>query len=132
MVTTFAIRRDWKPVEGKPGCVCDPELAPVAELQAALDAHLTTAGLIPDEYGFSGRIRYEQQLIPARYWRLVAFATEGSSEGYYVHIGCISQPMVASELPTYLDFGFCKTYSADNAYAIAREAQRFLTAAEWN
>ena len=32
----------------------------------------------------------------------------------------------------YMDFGHAKTYSADQAYAIAREAQRFLTAAMWN
>ena len=32
----------------------------------------------------------------------------------------------------WIDLGLAKTYSPDNAYALATEAQRFLMAAEWN
>jgi hypothetical protein len=107
------------------------------ELCRALDAHLTSAGVEPEEYGFSGRVYAAgPDDLPDRRW-LVAFAVEGTNEGYYVHVGAV-QPRPACGLGAddppafYYDLGFCKTYSPDSAYAICREVQRFLSCAEWN
>lgn len=131
------------------------EGASIRALLEELNAHMKLAGLEPEEYEFvvSAGIKYGD---PARtvpneraYRWLVAWAVEGGSEGYYVHVGAM---MTRDEwakgfdvLPgvkihakfddgymAYMDFGFCKTYSAESAYAICREAQRFLTAARWN
>jgi hypothetical protein len=134
MVTDFAIRRNWKPGE-RPGTVRDPELAPVKELLTALNAHLKAKGMEPEEYGFASlTVKYDNPdfAVPSRYRWLVAYAVEGGSEGYYVHVGAIIHGLGHDEPTTYVDFGFAKTWSAETAYAIAREAQRFLTAAEWN
>ncbi|HMF40948.1 MAG TPA: hypothetical protein VKQ32_09640 [Polyangia bacterium] len=134
-VTTFAIRRNWKPGPS-PGTVIDPELAPVGELLAALDRHLAARELAADEYGFTGAgaaRHVGDARVPARYRWLIAFAVEGGSEGWYVHVGAIVAEAHGPDAHGYVDFGFCKVMdSADLAYRIAREAQRFLTASEWN
>lgn len=123
MVTEFKLG-DWS-TEG----------VKIAELIKALREH--TKG-IAEEYDFvlSPTLKYDhpQMAIPARYSNLVAYAIEGGSEGYYVHVGCILQgeDSRANPFQKYLDFGFAKTYSAESAYKLATEAQRFLTAARWN
>lgn len=119
MVTDFKLRDGDKPTT-------------VAELMRALNTYLNRIGLQPEEYGFrvSALIGYSpseaSQRIPENYRWLVAFAIEGC-EGYWIHVVAID-----SATQTYADLGIAKTYSADNAYALAREAQRFLTAAAWN
>jgi len=101
----------------------------VADLCRAINEHLKRLGLEPDEYNFSSTDRGQAELPGNARW-LVAFAVEGGNEGYYVHIGGATPGWPG--LGTYDDLAFCKTYDPDNAYAIAREAQRFLTAARWN
>jgi hypothetical protein len=108
MVTEFGVTKD----------------TPVKELITALTAHLKTMDLEPDEYGFNVSFLDDGSTIGTYRW-LIAFAVEGTSEGYYVHVGSLYKG-------EYLDFGLAKTYSPENAYALAREAQRFLTAAQWN
>jgi hypothetical protein len=125
MVTT------WSP--GEP----EKEGKPIAELIDALNKH--TKGMA-EEYDFSlnPSLRWDapETRIPARYWQLISYAVEGGSEGYYVHVGCLlrSEARRADKKPIsdYLDFGFAKTYSPESAYALAKEAQRFLTALRWN
>ena len=120
MITTFKLKEGAQPVT-------------VEALVRALNAHLRAIGLEPDEYDYcvSPRIAYSDpqvdQHLPKKYRWLVAFAIEGGSEGYYIHVGAVDDATA-----TYTDLGFAKTYSPENAYAIARETQRFLTAAEWN
>jgi hypothetical protein len=120
MVTDFKSREGGKPVK-------------VETLLRALNAHLVAIGLQPEDYGFnvSPHILYSptegNDRLPEEYRWLVAFAIAGGSEGYYIHVAAMN-----AAAQTYTDLGFAKTYSADNAYALAREAQRFLTAAEWN
>jgi len=132
--------------------VTDHKLTTVKGLLLALNAHLKAkveAGheeLLIEEYGFSvnpainSRLKEANPKIEKFRW-LVAFAVEGGSEGYYVHVGRLiedREDIYATdrqgewEYRRYYDFGFCKTWSCTNAYAIAREAQRFLTAALWN
>jgi hypothetical protein len=96
-------------------------------------------GQIAEEYAFSlsPTFRFERisnPCLPARYCQLIAFAVEGSNEGYYVHVGALLQPADRSKDFTqqYMEFGCAKTYSAESAYTLAKEAQRFLTAARWN
>jgi hypothetical protein len=130
-VTEFAIRRNWKPGD-RPGTVKDPEYAPVAELLTALNAHLKARDLEPEEYGFSSlAARYEDPdvRVPASYRWLIAFAVEGGSEGYYIHVGAMTSTPTGA---AYTEFGLAKTWDVTRAYAIATEAQRFLTAADWN
>ena len=73
-----------------------------------------------------------EPLIPERFSTLLAYASEGGSEGYYVHVGAmLKSDSMGPERP-YLDFGFCKLYLPELAYRIATECQRFLTATMWN
>jgi hypothetical protein len=128
-------------------------------LLKAVNKHLKKAGCEPEEYGFDSAswVRYsgaKDQLLPPRsdFRWLVAWVVEGGSEGYYIHLGAILARRTiemntkhdeiggtlkavytpGEDTSTYLEFGLAKTYSAESAYAICREAQRFLTAAEWN
>lgn len=95
----------------------------------------------PEEYGFNTCPSYgpeTERKLPEKFWHLIAFAVEGNSEGYYVHIGYLVRgeginPQTHEFNPaTYHDIGFAKTYSPASAQALATEAQRFLTASEWN
>lgn len=154
MVTTFKIRQDWwiTPFgqfeykgEAVARCAsCDMgeavithavEMARVTDLIDALNIAITNANAPAEEYDFCDAPwwTYDQpdMKVPEKYAHLIAYAIEGGSEGYYVHAGAILKA-VGNGQPTYIDFGFAKTYSADSAYALAREAQRFLTAAQWN
>lgn len=72
---------------------------------------------------------YRPAQLPGNARWIVAFAVEGANEGYYVHLAAL---IPGTGLGTFDDLACCKTYTPDNAYAIAREAQRFLTAAAWN
>ena len=102
-----------------------------------LDRHLKAKGLEADYYGFDkSLLPYRGERIPENPRWLVAFAVDGENEGYYIHVGAIE--FLTLEYPrrmragTYQDLGFAKTAAPDRAYAIAHEAQRFLTAAMWN
>jgi hypothetical protein len=115
MVTEFKLKDGDKPTQ-------------VVLLMGTLNAYLASIGLQPEEYGFNvAPACAESDRIPERYRWLVAFAIEGGSEGYYIHVAAID-----SATGTYTNLGLAKTYSAKSAYALAREAQRFLTAAAWN
>lgn len=114
-VTQFSLTENGKP-------------KPVRELLDVLNAHLKTAKLEAEEYHFClSPSLNDAQLLPKQYRWLVAFAVEG----YYVHVGAMMQ-QPHDQFRQYMDFGFAKTYSAESAYAIAKEAQRFLSAAVWN
>lgn len=138
-VTDFAVCIH-EPIPDKPGYLRHVRNATIHDLLRAVNQHLKRIGIEPEEYDFSvsagitarhGNDAGEKNPeIPKFRW-LVAFAVEGGSEGYYVHCGAIlSDP--GPDGRNYVEFGICKTYSADSAYAIAREVQRFLTAALWN
>ena len=118
MVATFKLKDGDSPLTAE-------------ELLYALNAHLRAIGLEPEAYDYSVSPRYSDpgldQHIPAKSRWLIAFPIQGDSEGHYIHVGALDRATLS-----YTDLGFAKTYSADNAYAIARETQRFLTAAEWN
>jgi hypothetical protein len=53
-------------------------------------------------------------------------------ESYYVHVGAILRDFDAAIRRPNLDFGFAKICTAESAYALAKEAQRFLSATIWN
>jgi hypothetical protein len=160
MVTDFVLRKDWWACslgaynyhgEAKTCCEkngLDPAtikhdvvMSSVESLIKAINAYCKKAKVEAEEYRFcvSPSIRHDKpgELLPEKWAYLISFAVEGGSEGYYVHVGAILKDESgafggAVKPPNYMDFGFCKTYSPDSAYAIAREAQRFLTAAAWN
>lgn len=132
----------------------------IRQLLQAVNAHLSLCGIEPEDRGFGVNHELEDYRNPntakipnARDYRwLIAFAIEGSNEGYYIHIGAMmhfpTRGFGSFEIPdtpvgkihitprpatmTYMDFGHAKCYSAEQAYQIATEAQRFLTAAAWN
>lgn len=113
MVTACALSRAGQPIR-------------IYDLIDELNAYLKSIGLEPEEYEFNvSPGRDGTTSMPEKYRWLVAFAVKGNSEGYYIHVGTIQGP-------TYIELGLAKTYTPGNAYAIAREAQRFLTAAQWN
>ena len=110
-----------------------------ADLGELLKAINEFCGSLAEEYNFSlcPSLKYEAHnpKVPAKYWNLVAFAVEGGSEGYYVHVGAIlkiERDTKPAFTAPYMDFGFAKTYSAESAYELAKQAQRFLSAARWN
>lgn len=115
----------------------DKEGVLITDLIKALREHTKD---LAEEYDFSlsPTLKYDfpDMRLPLDFWQLIAYAVEGGSEGYYIHAGCLIRFSKDGDDKTpyqrYLDFGFAKTYSVDSAYKIAREAQRFLTAARWN
>jgi hypothetical protein len=70
--------------------------------------------------------------LPARWRSLIAFALDGDCEGYYVHIGVMVDFGDWDRPGQYLDAGFAKVWTAEQAQKLATEAQRFLSAARWN
>jgi hypothetical protein len=108
-------------------------MVPVKELIAALRSF---CGNLADEYDFcvSPSIAYDAPTttVPEKFHHLIAYAIKGGSEGYYVHVGAILRDSDDLLTRPYLDFGFAKTWTAESAYALARQAQRFLTATVWN
>lgn len=74
----------------------------------------------------------KDERVPERYRSLIAFAMEGSSEGWYVHVGAIIAFGDGPYPGIYINFGHAKMWSAEEAYDLCREAQRFLTATRWN
>ena len=138
MITDFAVCIH-EPIPDKPGYLRHVRNAKIADLLSAINEHLTAKELEPEEYNFSVGMGItarhgdengdKDPEIPKFRW-LVAFCVEGGSEGYYIHCGAILAEIGNGR--NYVEFGICKTYSADSAYAIAREVQRFLTATMWN
>lgn len=139
MVTDFAAYK-YAPVPDKPGYLHHVGMAKLTDLVKALNAH---CGHLADEYNFSlaSEFRYAgdrrrddkhiDATIPGDLWHLIAFCVEGGSEGYYVHVGALLRTDKVVNR-NYVDIAFAKTYSTESAYQLAREAQRFLTATEWN
>jgi hypothetical protein len=78
------------------------------------------------ESGLKAKPGVSPSLIPQDFHELIAYAVEGGSEGYYVHIGAL--------LPDgrYMQFGIAKTWNPDSAYELAKQTGRFLAAARWN
>lgn len=102
-------------------------------VQALLKAINQYCGALAEEYHFSLGLDLDHKTrIPEKYWRLIAFAVEGNSEGYYIHVGALLRPESHHGMPQYLEFGLAKTYSSESAYKMATETSRFLAAAAWN
>jgi hypothetical protein len=103
----------------------------VADLIKALNKHCRPQ-LQGESFCCSAAWDNPEETIPARFRWLIAYAVEGESEGWYVHVGVLIQGMLVNQPTIYKDFGFAKVWTADDCYALAKEAQRFLTAARWN
>lgn len=111
------------------------EMSTVHSLLMAINAQF---GKLAEEYDFSldfdlvaetglkAKTGAKVSRIPQDFQHLIAFAVEGGSEGYYVHIGAL--------LPggRYQQFGIAKTNTSESAYELAKQASRFLAAACWN
>lgn len=103
----------------------------ISSLIRALNEH--ARDLLKGE-SFCDRTQWDEgrkdERIPARFRALIAFVMEGDSEGWYVHIGAMVD--FSQKKGTYIDFGHAKMWSAEEAYALGIEAQKFLTAARCN
>ncbi len=112
------------------------EGATVRQLFQAINDYLTKCGIEPEDRGFGTSFDEDMLVGRSEFRWMIAFAIEGESEGYYIHIGGLNRTLNSrssnSRSRDYYDFGHAKCYSADQAYQIAREAQRFLTSADWN
>jgi hypothetical protein len=107
------------------------KMVSIAALMKALNEF---CGKMAEEYNFCDNSRWAigiSPLVPEKYSNLIAYAVEGKNEGYYVHVGAIV-PQSGNGPWHYIDFGFAKTWSPESAYALAKEASRFLAAAQWN
>ena len=82
------------------------------------------------QYERRGAVASKDACIPADFRWLIAYMVEGGSEGYYVHVGAIV-PQHTGPIH-YVEFGLAKTFNLENAQNLAREAQRFLSATQWN
>jgi hypothetical protein len=118
MVTDFKLETDGKAVK-------------TVDLVKALNEHCK-AQLDGETFSCSAAWDNPEARLPERYRWLIAFAVEGGSEGWYVHVGAIIQKRSLSDPNEYIDFGFAKVWSVEASFAVQREAQRFLTAARWN
>ena len=112
----------------------------VKRLMGELNVHLAACGIEPEDRGFGVNGELDLKSIERDVRWYIAFAVEGDSEGYYIHVGVMTRNVAETpesikrgiHFREYIDLGHAKCYSADQAYQIAREAQRFLTAACWN
>lgn len=106
----------------------------MVSVKALIKALNDFCGKMAEEYKFCDNTAWDadglNKVIPDKYWNLVAYAVEGKNEGYYVHVGAIIH--MNRQQPSYMDFGFAKTWSPESAYALATAASRFLAAAQWN
>jgi hypothetical protein len=156
MVTDFVIRKDRYETpmgtftcheKARQACIAndmDPytcikaqvEMSTVGSLIKALNAF---CGHLAEEYNFAMCLdlvserdyrgkepKPEPSRIPQKYRWLIAFAVEGGSEGYYVHLGAMLGE------GRYQEFGLAKTNTSESAYELAKQASRFLAAAAWN
>jgi hypothetical protein len=112
MITDFVLRKDWWTcplgaynyhAEAKSCCEknrLDPTaivhtivMSSVESLIKAINAYCKKVKVEAEEYHFtvSPSIKYRNpgELIPQKYAYLIAYAVEGNSEGYYVHVGAI-------------------------------------------
>jgi hypothetical protein len=151
MITDFILRKDsYVTPEGTftdyekartacPGQNLDQyhriKMSTVHSLLKAINAQF---GALAEEYSFSldfnlvgesglkAKPGVSPSLIPQDFHELIAYAVEGGSEGYYVHICAL--------LPNghFMPFGIAKTWNPDSAYELAKQASRFLAAARWN
>lgn len=144
MITDFVIRKDsYKtPVgtfayseQARQACLkndLDPysltsHSVAMSTVQSLLKAINAYCGNLAAEYDFSLNFDLtEETLIPQEFRYLIAFAVEGGSEGYYVHVGAMLDG------GKYQEFGIAKTYSSESAYELAKQVSRFLAAACWN
>ncbi len=107
------------------------EMSKIQDLLKAINAY---CGQLAEEYDFSlnfalrpaNGLPQSETLIPEKYRWLVAFAVEGGSEGYYVHMGAMLDG------GQYQEFGLAKTNTAESAYELTKQTSRFLAAASWN
>ena len=158
MVTDFVIRKDWYETPmgtfetramADAACKrCDllPELCvtrkvEMATVQSLLKAVNAYCGKLAEEYDFSldfdliaetgykAKPGVEPSRIPEKFRWLIAFAVEGGSEGYYVHVGALIDVHSGGN---YQEFGLAKTNTSESAYELAKQVSRFLTAAQWN
>ncbi len=70
--------------------------------------------------------------LPEHWRSLIAFAMDGDSEGYYVHIGVMVDFGSVQQPGKYIDIGFVKLWTPKAAQDVAVKAQRFLSAARQN
>jgi hypothetical protein len=99
-------------------------------IKALLKAINAFCGSLAEEYDFGLPFDTPKDArLPEKYWRLIAFAVEGSNEGYYVHLGALVRDRHTTN---YVSFSLAKTYSAESAYELAKQTSRFLAAACWN
>ncbi len=77
-------------------------------------------------------VETKDRRLPKRWRGLIAFAVDGDSEGYYVHIGVMVTFGDGLRPGEYIDMGFVKLWDAKAAQIVATEAQRFLSASRWN
>lgn len=109
----------------------------VVDLIKALNHHCKKEELEGESFScpFEWDAEKKDIQIPERYRWLVAYAVEGESEAWYVHVGAMirpESPVSNFDNYSYMDFGFAKVWSKEVAFAVAREVQRFLWAARWN
>ena len=127
MVTDFVIHEHRPdPNPERKGYLIFVQRAKIVDLIRALNKY---CGKLAEEYPFSQSpmlLNNPMERIPEHRW-LVAFVVEGDSEGYYIHITAMLKGGGQHQ-----EIALAKTYSAESAYKLATEAQRFLTAAAWN
>jgi hypothetical protein len=144
MVTDFVVRKDLYEThaetftcseKARQACIklnLDPFTAIrhtviMSTVQSLLKAINAYCGKLAEEYDFSLNFDLKpDSLIPEKFRDLIAYAVEGSNEGYYVHVGAIMDG------GKYQQFGIAKTYSSESAYELAKQTSRFLAAAVWN
>lgn len=89
----------WEKNPDKPGYLRFVRMRTVGEIFDELKARLKQDDLLPDEYFNISQPEWtecnyknERDIeIPDGFWRIIAFATPGTSEGHYIHVSLIKK-----------------------------------------
>jgi len=99
----------------------------ISEIAQEINDRLKGDGIEPEEYGFGDRSDLDggPKVLDSYLRSIVCYPVRGGSEGHYVHLATISHFGDASA-QRHRVISLAKTYSADNAWAIARAVARYL------
>jgi len=102
----------FEPVPEKPGSSRPVRWKTPDELHKEIKGALQAKGL-DDKFEYEIRLK-DIPCVPLNVWRVVVFVTQGTSEGWYIHLAALLHTH------TWLDLGFGKTFNRDFAWAVAK------------
>jgi len=110
----------------KPLTFIETENVPIADILHELNERLTADGIEAGEYLFTNMSDHEQERTLGFYRWLICYPVRGSNEGWYIHLAAVGVQPVYGEHGSHQLIALAKTWTAENAWEIARAAARHL------